>query len=445
MSEKIKIASLELENVKRVRAVALEPSENGLTVIGGRNGQGKTSVLDGIAYALGGEKFRPSSLQNTDGMAPARMEVVLSNGLKVTRSGKNAALKVLDPTGARSGQKLLDSLIEEFALNLPKFMVMSDQQKAKVLLHTLGIEEQLEQLDNDERKAYEERKLQNADADRKAKYAAELPEFPEAPDEPLSAADMSARLTEALRVNAAHAEARKHLEWTMMQVTILHDKIAGIQSRIAELTKELEQAKDEHDKMQKHLEGEQATPIEADVDTSAIQAELEQIDSINAKVRTNMEKSKAMDIAAEAKELAKILDGKVNEVRERRMALLSSVQMPLEGLSVEDGALVYKGQKWDCMSSMEQFRVAVAVCHQLKPECGFVLLDRLEAFDLQQLADFNEWLKSQGMQAIATRVSEGDECSIVIEDGMVSAEAEEHHAEEELADQLKDDNDIGGF
>ena len=55
----VKIASLELENVKRVRAVALRPAEDGLTVIGGRNGQGKTSVLDGIAYALGGERMRP--------------------------------------------------------------------------------------------------------------------------------------------------------------------------------------------------------------------------------------------------------------------------------------------------------------------------------------------------------------------------------------------------
>ena len=56
----MKITRLEIENTKRIRAVTLEPAENGLTVIGGRNGQGKTSVLDAIAWALGGEKYRPS-------------------------------------------------------------------------------------------------------------------------------------------------------------------------------------------------------------------------------------------------------------------------------------------------------------------------------------------------------------------------------------------------
>jgi hypothetical protein len=179
-------------------------------------------------------------------------------------------------------------------------------------------------------------------------------------------------------------------------------------------------------------------------DTTAMQAELEQIDAINSKVRTNLDKAKAIDVAREAKELAKILDKKVEDVRFRRDALLQSVKMPLPGLTVEQGALVYNGQRWDCMSSMEQFRVSVAVCRQLKPDCGFVLLDKLEAFDLEQLKEFNMWLVTMGMQAIATRVSQGDECSIIIEDGMSQSP---FGCEEELADQLKEDKDdeIGGF
>lgn len=444
--ETIKITSFEIENVKRVRAVSLEPSQSGLTVIGGKNGQGKTSILDAIAYALGGEKYRPSDFQNREGMNPGSINITLSNGLKVIRSGKNAALKVIDPTGAKAGQKLLDSFIEELALNLPKFMQMNDTQKGKVLLHTLGIEEQLEELDRREKKAYDERTLQNRDADRKQKYADELPEYPEAPDEPLSAADMSARLTEALKTNASHAEARKHIEWLEMQVKQGYEACNQLQDRLAQLTADLERQKNATEDLRQQLMKAQETPIEEDVDTASLQAELENIDAINAQVRTNMDKAKALDVAREAKELAAILDRKVQEVREERNALLASVNMPLPGLSVEQGALVYQGEKWDCMSSMEQFRVAVAVCRQLKPECGFVLLDRLEAFDLEQLANFNAWLKEQGMQAIATRVSEGGECSIIIEDGCCVSD--EHTLEEEIADELNKDNDnedIGGF
>ena len=53
----VKISRLEVENVKRIKAVTVEPSAQGLTVIGGNNNQGKTSVLDSIAWALGGNKY----------------------------------------------------------------------------------------------------------------------------------------------------------------------------------------------------------------------------------------------------------------------------------------------------------------------------------------------------------------------------------------------------
>ena len=62
--ESIKINKLEIENVKRIKAVKIEPTANGLTIVGGNNNQGKTSVLDSIAWALGGEKYRPSKAQS---------------------------------------------------------------------------------------------------------------------------------------------------------------------------------------------------------------------------------------------------------------------------------------------------------------------------------------------------------------------------------------------
>lgn len=104
--ESVKISSLELENVKRIRAVQIVPTSTGLTVIGGNNGQGKTSVLDAIAWALGGDRYRPSAPTRDGSVIPPRIRLELSNGLVVERSGKNSALKVADPTGQRAGQQL---------------------------------------------------------------------------------------------------------------------------------------------------------------------------------------------------------------------------------------------------------------------------------------------------------------------------------------------------
>ena len=54
-----------------------------------------------------------------------------------------------------------------------------------------------------------------------------------------------------------------------------------------------------------------------------------------------------------------------------------------------------------------------------------MLLDKLEQMDLNTLQQFSAWLESEGLQAIATRVSTGDECAIIIEDGTVKSRKEE--------------------
>ena len=69
------------------------------------------------------------------------------------------------------------------------------------------------------------------------------------------------------------------------------------------------------------------------------------------------------------------------------------------------------------MSGAEQLRAATAIVRAAKPQYGFVLIDKLEQMDLDTLRDFGAWLESQGLQAIATRVSTGGECTVLIEDG----------------------------
>ena len=105
--EPTKIYQFEFENVKRIKAVKVKPAANGLTIIGGKNNQGKTSVLDSIAWALGGNKYKPSEPKRDDSVIPPTLHIVLNNGLIVERKGKNSDLKVIDPNGEKAGQELL--------------------------------------------------------------------------------------------------------------------------------------------------------------------------------------------------------------------------------------------------------------------------------------------------------------------------------------------------
>lgn len=409
----VKINKLEIENVKRVKAVTIEPTSNGLTILGGNNNQGKTSVLDAIAWALGGNKYKPSKPARDGSMNPPTLRLELSNGLIVERKGKNSDLKVTDPSGQKAGQQLLDSFVEELALNLPKFIESSAKDKANTLLQIIGVGEKLWELDRKEEQLYNERRTIGQIADQKKKYAAEQPQYPEAPNELVSIADLIHEQQEILARNGENAKKRQNRENI---VNSLHLS----EARLKQLKEQLAQEEATHESlMSDYIAANKSIEDLGDESTEEIENSIANIEEINRKVRANLDKEKAEEDAKEYEKQYNNLSKQIQDVRDERTSLLDSADLPLPGLSVEDGELVFEGQKWDNMSGSQQLRVSTAIVRKLKPECGFVLLDKLEQMDIPTLTEFGKWLESEGLQAIATRVSNGEECQIIIEDGYV--------------------------
>lgn len=410
----VKINSLEVENIKRVKAVVIQPSESGLTILGGNNNQGKTSVLDAIAWALGGNKYKPSNPQREGSMTPPNLKITMNNGLIVERKGKNSDLKVIDPEGNKGGQQLLNSFVEELAIDLPKFMEMNNKDKANTLLQIIGIGDELAKLDLQENSIYNERYTVGRIADQKKKFAEEQPHYPEAPKELVSTMDLIQQQQAILARNGENQRKRDNVR----NLQTLHDNELV---QIEHLKEQLASAEEQHAKTASDLQIAQMSANDLqDQSTAELEASLQNIETINIKVRANLDKEKAELDAEEHAKQYKILDENIKAVREERMKLLSNAQLPLPQLSVEDGELVYKGQKWDNMSGSDQLKVSTAIVRKLKPECGFVLLDKLEQMDMITLKEFAQWLEQEGLQAIATRVSTGDECSVIIEDGYVT-------------------------
>lgn len=409
----VKINKLEIENVKRVKAVTIEPTSNGLTILGGNNNQGKTSVLDAIAWALGGNKYKPSKPARDGSMNPPTLRLELSNGLIVERKGKNSDLKVTDPSGQKAGQQLLDSFVEELALNLPKFIESSAKDKANTLLQIIGVGDKLWELDRKEERLYNERRTIGQIADQKKKYAAEQPQYPEAPNELVSIADLIHEQQEILARNGENAKKRQNRENI---VNSLHLS----EARLKQLKEQLAQEEATHESlMSDYIAANKSIEDLVDESTDEIESSIANIEEINRKVRANLDKEKAEEDAKQYSSQYDNLTKQIQDVRDERTSLLDSADLPLPGLSVEDGELVFEGQKWDNMSGSQQLRVSTAIVRKLKPECGFVLLDKLEQMDIPTLTEFGKWLESEGLQAIATRVSSGEECQIIIEDGYV--------------------------
>ena len=402
----VKITQFEAENVKRIKAVQLTPAENGLTVIGGRNGQGKTSGLDAIMWALGGERYRPSQAQRDGSVIPPRLRLELSNGIVVERSGKNSDLKVTDAQGRRAGQQLLNSFVEQLALDMPRFMQSPSREKAATLLRIIGLEEQVNALERQEKDLYDQRLAIGRIADQKAKYAKELPSYDGVPCELISAYELIQRQQDILARNGENQRKRDRAAQLAAERDRLGKELALLEERYKSVCMDCETAnKDALDLL--------------DEATDELEASIRDIDAVNAKIRTNLDKSRAEDEARNYQDQYAALTGQLESVRQQKIGLLQGAKLPLPGLSVEAGELTYNGKPWDCMSGSDQLKVSAAIVRALKPECGFVLMDKLEQMDLETLQEFARWMEAEGLQGIATRVSTGGECSIIIEDGCV--------------------------
>lgn len=416
-----KINKLEIENVKRVKAVTMEPTSTGLTVIGGGNGQGKTSVLDAIAWALGGEKYRPSMAQREGSVLPPNLKVTLSNGIVVERTGKNSALKVTDPSGRKAGQALLDSFVEKLALDLPRFMEASGKEKASTLLQIIGVEKELAILDKEENELYQERLYVGRTADQKKKYAAEQTYYPDMPSEPVSPSDLIRQQQEILARNGENQRKREAAAALKRKADMLTKEIEDLELFISEHSRKLTFLREGLVSVQSDLAIADKTAAELqDESTAELEANIARIDEINAKVRANLDKEKAEEDARQYIDQYNELTARIEDIRDKRRSLLDNARLPLPGLSVQDGELTFNGQKWDNMSGSERLKVSAAIVRELNPECGFVLMDRLEQMDLKTLQEFGAWLEAENLQVIATRVSTGGECSIIIEDGYVA-------------------------
>ena len=409
----IKINKLEIENIKRVKAVKIEPTLNGLTIVGGNNNQGKTSILDAIAWGLGGNKYKPSEPQRQGSIVPPYLNIVLSNGLIVERKGKNSDLKVIDPNGDKSGQQILNSFVEELAIDLPKFMDMTNKEKANTLLSIVGVGEKLYALEQQEKEVYNKRHAIGQIADQKKKYAKEQPYFTDAPKELISATELIMQQQEILTRNGENQSKRRRHE----EIKRLHMQQA---QEIDRLKRELKAMQEAYDQTAADLDIAVKSITElVDESTAELENNIRNIDEINRKVRANLDKDRAEEDANEYRIEYDKLTSDLDSIRDEKTSLLQNANLPLEGLTVEDGELLYNGQRWDNMSGSDQLKVSTAIVRKLKPECGFILLDKLEQMDMDTLKEFGAWLEQEDLQAIATRVSTGDECSILIEDGYV--------------------------
>lgn len=429
----MKIIQLTAENIKKLTAVEIKPDGN-VVQITGKNGQGKTSVLDAIWWALSGtENVQSQPIRK--GSDSARIELQLGSGetveliveRKFTEKASYLNVKTADGAKYPSPQKMLDDLLGALTFDPLQFMRAGAKGQFEVLKGLVELSVDPEEIDRANKEDYAKR----TDVNREAKAKRAQADSISVPDGlPEQAVDETALLDEIQKGADTNAQIeqrkarRQEAEATIAQLR--HD--AETHRRRAEEI--LQQAKDAEDRA---LETEQklksAPKLPDPVDIGALRASLDEAKRTNEGIRLRDRRNELSSEANLLEEKSAAITKAMESREKKKLAAIAEAKMPVEGLSFGDGVVTFKDLPLDQASDAEQLMISSAIAAALNPKLRVIRIrdgSLLDEDAMQRLATFAD---ERDFQIWIERVDGSGKVGIVMEDGHVrGAEPKEEKA-----------------
>lgn len=428
----MKVVGLQAQNVKALKSVSIEPGDENVVVIAGPNGAGKSSVLDSIAYAIGGKRLcPPQPIRN--GEASAEVSVDLGE-LKVTRRWTQGSTKIVveDKDGVcKSPQQVLDKMHELLAFDLLSFLKIGPRDQCTMLLEVLGLGDKLDEIDEKIGAANRAAASIKRDMEvhvRDAKEA-EANVLPDTPDELVSMTHLTAEMDAAHKQIRDNEDARRDVERKHGDdlLAAKHD-LFKLDARIESLIKQLDEARQLRiDQANFVTDCEEAYNAAServaglvDPDTEAISRKIEEADQMNISVRAKRAAASHLQQAGILECRLKTERQKLVSLRDERQDLLKNADWPVDGMSVNsDGVLTLNSVPFVQASQAEQLRAAIGLAMSTNPDLRVVLLRDGSLLDEGSMQIVRELAERHDFQVWVERVGSDGPCSVLIEDGSV--------------------------
>lgn len=419
-----RIVSLQAENIKRIKAVKIQPNGS-MVVIGGENGQGKSSVLDSIMYALAGGKSIPSKpLRNgaKNGKITLKLDETAHGKLIVERTftEKGSQLVIKSPDGyeAPSPQAILDSICGKLAFDPLEFSRQKPKEQLSMLRDLVGID--FTGLDNERAAAFQTRTSVNREVKQLEGELAGLPFHEDAPAAVVSVADLAKQLDDASRKNQQNDKVRRGVEECNGLVANAESRAESLRGQIADLQSKLE-AEESHivtlraDARKAKLIADEL----ADCDLAPLREQIATAEDVNAKVRANQKRAEVEAKLSAARGRSHTLTERLEAIDAEKEAELSAAKFPVEGLGFGEDGITLGGLPFEQASSSERIRVSAAMGLAMNPDLRVMLIRDGSLLGTEAMVMLGKLAEENDGQVWVERVSDGAEVSVVIEDGSV--------------------------
>jgi len=416
----MKIINLKAENIKRLSAVDITPEGN-VVVVGGKNAAGKTSVLDSIAYALGGKGAIPKKPVKK-GKEKAKVIADLGD-ITVTRTftqsgGTNLVISNKDGARYPSPQSILDRLTGKISFDPMQFLSMKADEQKVTLRQLIGVD--FTEIDGDISTVYDLRKGLNVKikADK-----ARLEGMPFHEDEP-ERIDTEELVKEVGRIadnNKAVDNLEHKIESAESRIEMAEDSIEGYQKQISDIQDEIARLKARQKVLRAEVKNyeDRIGKLGDKQDPQPVMRQVKEAERNNLKVVENNNYRIARNQIANDEQAATEYTNTLEQLRQKKDKMISDAKFPVEGLGFDEDGVTFNGLPLDQASLAEQIRVSVAMGIALNPKLKILLIRDASLLDEDNLKILMDMAETEDAQLWIERVGEGDEVSVIIEDGAV--------------------------
>jgi ABC-type dipeptide/oligopeptide/nickel transport system ATPase component len=407
-----KIIRLQATNYKRLKAVEITPDGN-IVQIAGKNGAGKSSVLDAITAALGGVDKRKTPKPIRDGEDNA--EIVLeTDELVVTRrftpSGSTLTVSTHDGAKFPKGQAKLDDLLGKLSLDPFAFTMLSEKDQLEQLLQLVDLPFDPQELEQQRKDLYDQR----AEIGRKGKAIGEVEVDDSLPGDEQSAGDIITKIQEANNYNQTIQQAKDKSQSLANQMSAIGQEIEDLKARIESL-------KSQSMEVSRELDEVSEVASQDPVDTSELDYQLSTVEKTNAQIRANND-AKAREVEKQRlRDEYQSFTEKIAELDQTKADGLAKAEMPVDGLGFDEHGVTFENIPFKQTNTASQIRVSFAMAVALNPKLRVIRIAEGSLLDDDNMKLIADMAEESDMQVWIEKVGSGNGTGIVIEDGSVKA------------------------